>query len=279
MLLSPFRYPGGKTRLAPKIRAWLSVASRPDSVFVEPFMGGGIASLVAVDGGFVRCAHVREMDKMVAAVWEVIRTNPEPLVRKIQSFKMTAENAKAELAKRPRSPVGLAFQAVVMNRVRRGGIMADGASMINRGENDRGVLSRWYPDTLAKRIRRIHALREKIDFAQGDGMALIAEHEDNPRALFFVDPPYTLGREKVGERLYRHSDIDHAKLFARMAETRGRFLMTYRQSEDARNLARRYGFKTTTAEMRTAHHVVRQEMLIVRGEDDLRAIRGKPPPL
>ena len=279
MILSPFRYPGGKTRLAPKLRAWLSAASRPGSVFVEPFMGGGIASLVAVDGGFARCAHVREMDKMVAAVWDVILTNPEPLVRKIQSFKMTAENAKAELAKNPRSPVGLAFQAVVKNRVRRGGIMADGASMINRGENDRGVLSRWYPDTLAERIRRIHALREKIHFAQGDGMALITEHADNPQALFFVDPPYTLGRKKVGERLYRHSDIDHAELFERMAKTRGRFIMTYHKSEAARHLADRHGFKTTTTAIRTAHHIVRRELLIVRGEDDLRAIRGKPPPL
>ena len=279
MILSPFRYPGGKTWLAPKIRAWLSAASRPDSVFVEPFMGGGIASLVAVDGGFVRCAHVREMDKMVAAVWEVIRTNPEPLVRKIQSFKMTAENAKAELAKRPRSPVGLAFQAVVMNRVRSGGIMTDGAGMINRGENDRGVLSRWYPDTLAKRIRQIHALRQKIQFKQGDGMELIDEHADNPRALFFVDPPYTLGQRKVGERLYRHSGIDHAKLFARMAEARGRFLMTYHESKTARRLAHRHGFKTTTAAMRTTRHIARRELLIVRGEDDLRAIRGKPPPL
>ena len=278
VLLGPFRYPGGKTWLAPKIRAWLRAVARPDGsgVFVEPFGGGCVASLTAVNNGFVRCAHVREMDERVAAVWTEILKNPEPLLAKIRRFEMTTENAVAELTKRPQSAVGLAFQTIVMNRVRYGGIMADGASMLNRGENDRGVLSRWCPKTLEKRILRIHELRGKIQFAQGDGMALIAKHADNPDALFFVDPPYMLGRKKVGKRLYRHSDIDHDELFAQVAKTRGRFLMTYHESRAARKLAREHGFKITTAPMRTTRHAARRELLIVRDERDLRALRGKP---
>ena len=45
---SPLRYPGGKTWLVPQIRKFLeSLDFRPE-VFVEPFAGGGIASLTAV---------------------------------------------------------------------------------------------------------------------------------------------------------------------------------------------------------------------------------------
>jgi DNA adenine methylase len=44
-LRSPFRYPGGKTWLVPRIRRWLaSLPSKPDE-FVEPFTGGGIVGL------------------------------------------------------------------------------------------------------------------------------------------------------------------------------------------------------------------------------------------
>ncbi|MDQ3584451.1 MAG: DNA adenine methylase [Acidobacteriota bacterium] len=39
---SPFRYPGGKTWLVPRIRQWLK--QRP-AEFIEPFAGGGIVGL------------------------------------------------------------------------------------------------------------------------------------------------------------------------------------------------------------------------------------------
>lgn len=42
---SPFRYPGGKTWLAPRIRAWLAQRTAPPVEFIEPFAGGAIVSL------------------------------------------------------------------------------------------------------------------------------------------------------------------------------------------------------------------------------------------
>lgn len=49
-LLSPFRYPGGKTWLVPEIRRWLLAARTRPSVFVEPFAGGAIAGLTEYAG-------------------------------------------------------------------------------------------------------------------------------------------------------------------------------------------------------------------------------------
>lgn len=39
---SPFRYPGGKTWLVPRLRRWLRHLEWKPSLFVEPFAGGGI---------------------------------------------------------------------------------------------------------------------------------------------------------------------------------------------------------------------------------------------
>src|SRR5262249_11742737 len=44
--LSPFRYAGGKTWFMPILRTWLS-AHQPIREFIEPFAGGGVASLTA----------------------------------------------------------------------------------------------------------------------------------------------------------------------------------------------------------------------------------------
>jgi DNA adenine methylase len=49
----------------------------------------------------------------------------------------------------------LAFATIIKNRVNRGGILANGASFIKNGENGKGITSRWYPETLRRRILAI----------------------------------------------------------------------------------------------------------------------------
>jgi hypothetical protein len=59
---SPFRYPGGKTWLVPRVRQWLrSLPSRPAS-FVEPFAGGGIVGLSAVFEDLAGSSVLVELD-------------------------------------------------------------------------------------------------------------------------------------------------------------------------------------------------------------------------
>jgi DNA adenine methylase len=49
----------------------------------------------------------------------------------------------------------LAFTTIIENWVNRGGILANGASFIKNGENGKGITSRWYPETLRRRILAI----------------------------------------------------------------------------------------------------------------------------
>lgn len=48
--------------------------------------------------------------------------------------------------------------------------MAPGAGLLNYGEAGKGIHSRWYPETLAKRIESIYALRKKLTFIHEDGL-------------------------------------------------------------------------------------------------------------
>lgn len=259
---SPFRYPGGKTWLVPEIRAWLKSLPNKPRLLVEPFAGGAIASLTVVFENLAEHVLMVELDEHVAAVWRIILTNAEWLAEQILTFNVTRENVREKLSCPPGSLKEKAFQALLRNRVQRGGILAPGASLMKEGEKGRGLRSRWYPATLAKRIRAISAYRDRITFMEDDAFAVIPRYLNDDHVAFFVDPPYTAGEKKAGKRLYSHSEVDHAKLFRLLAAARGRFLMTYEDSPEIMKLAAEQGFRTRTICMKNTHHNTIHELLI-----------------
>ncbi len=280
--LSPFRYPGGKTWFVPYIRRWLDPAVRRRHQlspvnprrFIEPFLGGGSISLTVASEGLVPNVVMAEIDADVTAVWQTI-LNPENaiwLADKITHYSLTPENVGALLNECPVNVYERAFQTIVKNRVNRGGILAPGAGQLKFGEDGKGILSRWYPATLAQRIRRIASFQDRLTFLQGDGLSLIADYTSDAEAVFFIDPPYTAGKngKRAGKRLYTHNELDHERLFALVNQLQGDFLMTYDDAQEVHELARRHGFDTRRVPMKTTHHTNTMELVIGRNLSWLR---------
>ena len=137
---------------------------------------------------------------------------------------------------------------------------------MKQGENGSGLASRWYPRTLAARIRAIGSYADRFDFFHGDGMSLIDLSKDNPTAAFFIDPPYTAAGKRAGKRLYNHNEIDHEDLFERMASVKGPFMMTYDESGEIIQMARGHGFNLAKVPMKNTHHDLLYELLITSSE-------------
>jgi DNA adenine methylase len=266
---SPFRYPGGKTWLVPYVREWLRRRPRPPRCLIEPFAGGAIVALTAVFEGLVPCAVLVEKDEDVAAVWKTI-LGPQGrwLADRVIEFELSAETVRAVLSAKPRSLRERAFQTLLRNRVQRGGILAPGAGLMKLGENGRGLASRWYPETLRRRILAIVQMRRRFQFIAGDGLDVMREYAKDPDVVFFIDPPYTV----AGRRLYKHNEIDHSELFALTAALAGDFLMTYDNSEEIRSLAERHGLQMHLVPMKSTHHEQKLELLIGRDLSWLRAL-------
>ena len=131
--LSPLRYPGGKTWLVPEIRRWLSSLPSQPEVFVEPFAGGGIASLTAVADNYVKRAIMSELDDGVAVLWQCILDDAPWLIDRILSFNPTRSNVLSVLNADCANQLELAFQTLVRNRTQRGGILANGAGLMKTG--------------------------------------------------------------------------------------------------------------------------------------------------
>jgi DNA adenine methylase len=258
---SPFRYPGGKTWFVPYVRSWLHAKETRSSMLVEPFAGGGIISLTAGFENLVGHVVMAEMDPNVSAVWGVIfGGQAEWLATRIEQFSLGRRSVAAVLDQPCSTQRDLAFATILRNRVQRGGIMAPGAGLLKQGENGRGLHSRWYPETLARRIREIALLRERFTFFEGDGFEMIRQYADVENAVFFIDPPYT----SAARRLYCHWEIDHAALFKTLAEVNGDFLLTYDNTREIRELAGEFGFESETVSMKNTHHAKMTELIIGR---------------
>lgn len=270
---SPFRYPGGKTWFVPKLRQW--IRSRPDKprLLVEPFAGGGIASLTAVFENLVDAALMVELDEEIAAVWQaVVDGDSEWLAKRIVNFAMTRENALEELHKKTETTRERAFKTIIKNRTFHGGILAPGSGLLKSGEAGKGISSRWYPTTLARRLRDIGHIRERLQFRNADAFEVLKKYRETD-AVFFIDPPYTAGGKKAGKRLYKYCDLDHGLLFDYCCKLKGDFIMTYDNAEEVKNMASRRGLAVQPIPMKNTHHAQMTELVIGRNLDWMEGAR------
>jgi DNA adenine methylase len=274
---SPFRYPGGKSWLFPLVRDWLAAIRPRPKFFFEPFAGGANFGLLALNAGICEHLFLNELDKKIAAVWTTILNDSDWLVRKIRSFNATEKNLATYLAQSPTTLREQAFQSLLKNRVSRAGIVAPGAGLLKRGENDQGVFSRWYPETLARRIEQIALAKRKITFSCNDALHVIENNYEKRNTFWFIDPPYTIRKRHAGTRLYDCAEIDHGRLFQLLQARDRPFLITYNESEFCKRLAREFAFSSIAAKMITAHHKSKRELIITgpRYSLDMQQLRRK----
>lgn len=206
-----------------------------------------------------------ELDQSVAAVWQTMLSDDNDwLANQITRFHLTRESVREEIARPPQDAKALAFQTILRNRTLHGGILAPGSGILKYGENGRGVRSRWYPGTLAKRVQNIKLVRDKISFIHGDGIEIIKQYATRKAATFFIDPPYTAAGKRAGRRLYVHNELDHEELFKQCERIQGEFLMTYDNAPELASMAHRHRFTTRTVRMKNTHHATMRELLIGR---------------
>ena len=264
---SVFRYPGGKTWLVPVFRRFMARQSarlgQSPALLVETFAGGGIIGLTAAFEQLAQKVLLVELDEQVAAVWQaLLGGEAEWLAKRVLQFELTTESLRRTLHQQNHEGRERAFATLLKNRTAHGGILAEGAGTIKSGENGRGITSRWYPETLAQRIRNIQSVTAHLTFEHGNAFDVIARHKADPNTVFFIDPPYTAGGKRAGQRLYKYAHIDHELLFLECSKTQGDFLMTYDNTQEVVDLASRYGFCTKAIAMKNTHHAKMTELLI-----------------
>jgi DNA adenine methylase len=262
---SPFRYPGGKTWFVPAFRQWMQSQRRKPQLLIEPFAGGATIALTAVCENWVDHALLVELDPDVAAVWQVIETGDAlHLADWILAFDLNYENVQAELNKETTSTLEQAFKTILKNRTFHGGILAPGSGLIKAGEAGKGLASRWYPETLAKRFTALHQVRHRLSVQCADCFPVFEQYKNDSQALYFVDPPYTAGGKSAGKRLYAYFELNHHKLFEQCSQLAGDFVMTYDDAQEVHDLVAKHALTSRLIPMKNTHHAPMTELVIGR---------------
>lgn len=219
-------------------------------------------TLLAVSEKRAERATMVELDSNVASVWEaVLNGQSEWLAKRIETFKITKGNVKDEIGRSSRSARQRAWLTLLRNRVSYGGLMTSSSGLLKEGEGGKGLRSRWYPETLASRIRAINKLKQRISFASADGIAQLEDwlaEGDSDTVAYFIDPPYLM----AGKRLYEKNELDHRRLFTVASKLKGRVLMTYDDTSEVRALAKEFGFAIRSLRMLSRQHRSKTELLI-----------------
>ena len=125
-----------------------------------------------MEGLTERCV-ISEIDPDVAAFWKAALCHNDELTDRVRTFVPTRESVAQLDCKAPGSVVERGFRTLVLNRTRRGGILANGASLARAGEAGKGVTSRWYPDTISRRLKAISDYADRIEFLETDGLEVL----------------------------------------------------------------------------------------------------------
>ena len=250
--VSPLRYPGGKTCLAPKLEETIkkTFSDNEKITFVEPYAGGAGAALALLCSGKVDKIIINDLDSAVYTFWKAAVKNTDYLIRKIKRTKITIQEWKKQkevydlLQNKPASDLKnkkkLAFATLFLNRTNRSGIIKGGPIGGIRQLSKWKVDERFTKRTIVERLEKIHRFRDKIKVYNLDGIDLLKKLEKEKEAdryFIFLDPPYF----QKGKSLYlnNYRDKDHKKLAKFLIKSSlKKWIMTYNDVSPIKNLYR-----------------------------------------
>ncbi len=217
---SPFRYPGGKTRLATRITAeftWFETVS--DRTYVEPFIGGGSSLCGFINRfGLPKRIVVNDKDAGVAAVWKCVAdpSNSALLADRMRAIdgwtdrQMLDEHARFRGWASTGNVVDDAFATLYLNRTSFSGNLMSGPMGGYEQKSPRNnIRCRCNGTNLGSIIMNLHGTIGHVLEAHAEDFADVLKREDNPDTLIYLDPPYF----EMGKGLYRRYDhSDHERL-------------------------------------------------------------------
>ena len=214
-ILSPLRYPGGKSKIAAFVKQIIKDNNLLDGVYVEPFAGGAAVALSLLMDEYVSRIVINDKDRSIYAFWYSVLNETERLCQYIEETPVTMDTWRMQREiqsadnKNTVDLLSLGFSTFFMNRTNRSGIIKAG---VIGGFNQTGnykIDARYKKEELIGRIRRIAAYADRIELHNEDAADLISRISNiTPQnTIMYLDPPYY----KKGRGLYMnyYNDSDH----------------------------------------------------------------------
>lgn len=209
---TPLRYPGGKGKLTPFIKAVFEENDLLDGHYVEGYAGGaGIATRLLLLG-YASCVHLNDIDRSVYAFWHSVINSTEALCKLVRDAKVTLKERKKQIAIHAdpdnHSLLQVGFATFFLNRTNRSGILRGGVIGGKKQNGKWKIDARFNKEDLCRRIQNIALYRSRIrlynldaaDFVRGVLPSL------PNKTLIYLDPPFYCKAQGLYEHHYSHGD-------------------------------------------------------------------------
>jgi DNA adenine methylase len=218
-IFTPFRYPGGKSKIAPMVRKTIKANNIKNVIFCEPFAGGAGVSIDLLMNGFVDEIILNDYDIAIYSVWQSIFYDTERLLSAIENVTIDINEWKKQkaiyssLKNSSEYSFELAFATFFLNRTNVSGVITGGPI---GGIDQMGKYKldcRFNKKSLMDKISAIASKRDKITLYHMDASEFISSvltKMDPSRLFVMFDPPYY----KQGASLYKNAfqKEDHVRL-------------------------------------------------------------------
>ncbi|RRA94283.1 DNA adenine methylase [Aeromonas veronii] len=235
---SPFRYPGGKDKLASFLAIFLTHNKLKNVRFIEPFCGGAGASLSLLLGGYVKEIHLNDKNFALYCFWDQLLNNTENLldmvyqnVPSIDGWHKQKSIYQSSISdKENHSKLEYGFSAFYLNRSNRSGILSAGPIGGLEQTGKYKIDCRYTVSTLIKKLEKIANMRDNIFVYNEDCIDFLERFDDKEnynRDFIYLDPPYVKEGKNIYSKNFCFNEAEHRRLKEYISGYSNRWLISY----------------------------------------------------
>ncbi len=241
---TPLRYPGGKAKLAPFIKALLKHNRLLDGEYAEPYAGGAAIGLELLFHEYVSRIYINDISEPLHAFWKSVLNRTEEFCRLVCKTPVTvAQWDKQKRILRNASEhdsIDIGFAFFFLNRTNRSGILNGG---IIGGRDQTGpwkIDARYNAKELARRVEAIARLGNRIKLTRQDALKFLTSGVARwpQETLIYLDPPYFVKGRDLYYDYYEPEDHKRLAEFTIKNITRQRWIVSYDNVPAIRKLYR-----------------------------------------
>lgn len=243
-VLTPFRYPGGKTKLTPFVSELFIENSLLDGHYVEPFAGGAGLAISLLLKGYARYLHLNDLDSSIYATWYAILFETEKLCRYINDVKIDMDEWRKQKEIQRNKDISdllsLGISTLFLNRTNRSGVISGGVIGGNLQQGNYKIDARFKKNSLIEKIEKIAFYKSRIQISNIDAKEFLEKEISTlpQNTLVNLDPPYYIKGQALYKNSYIHSN--HEEISALMAKLKQYWIITYDNVDPIRKLYSQY---------------------------------------
>jgi DNA adenine methylase len=233
---APFPRLGGKSSLKKKI---LKLFPKDYKIYVEPFVGAGH---LLYEKPISEVEIINDKDKYVTSVHKLFKKYDGIEITKIINGKYSKKKWQEWKDFKPKNNEERAIKYLIVSKMSFRSV--GGFNLLNK------TIKTNYDNRYKDRLQNVIIMNQDYK--------TIIKKFDSPETFFYLDPPYENSYE------YEHNDVNPVELCNILSNIKGKFLLSYNDSENIRSIFKQYNIKTVEVLYASSQgqNVKRNELLI-----------------